>query len=128
MLQTNRQPEAHIERALKHAYAGIDQHASTQFDVVTEPFLPPKQRLEAVATDSLSRVSIDALERLYYDESVPPEAFKDVSDGSELLPSAEEIEQIRADVADLERVPMSVVLDVDVTTADGSNERERERE
>lgn len=125
MLQTDRQPEAHIERALKHAYAATNEHASTQLEVVTEPFLPPVRRLEAVAEDGLSRVSVDALERLYYDESVPPEAFEDVGGGSDLLPSAEEIHQTRVDVADLERVPLSVVLDVNVTNTDASNENER---
>ncbi|WP_436903532.1 hypothetical protein [Halovenus halobia] len=126
MLQTDRQPEAHIERALKHAYAAINKHASTQLDVVTEPFLPPERRLEAFAEDGLSRVSMDALEQLYYDELVPPEAFEDVGDGSELLPSAEEIQQVRADVAGLERVPLSVVLDANITAIDASNESEKE--
>jgi hypothetical protein len=123
MLQTNRQPEAHIERALRHAYAAINQHASAHLDVVTEPFLPPEKRLEAFETDGLDRVSVDALERLYYDESVPPEAFEGVDNGFELLPSAEEIRQTRADVADVERVPLSVVLDIDITTTDGSDRR-----
>jgi hypothetical protein len=126
MLQTNRQPEIYIERALRHAYAAMDQHASTRVDIVTEPFLPPQQRLAAVAADGISRVSMDALERLYYDESLPPEAFENVGEGHELLPSAEEIRQMRADVTPLERVPLSVVLDVDVNPLDEENGRENQ--
>jgi hypothetical protein len=103
----------------------MDQHASTRVDIVAEPFLPPRERLEAVTSDGIGRVSIDALEQLYYDESVPPEAFAEIGDDTELFPSAEEIRQMRAEVADLERVPLSVVLDVEVAPAD-TDGKERE--
>jgi hypothetical protein len=124
MIRTNQRLEHRIERAIQHAYATTDQHASTRLDIVTEPFLPPQQRLEAVATDGLDRVSLDALEHLFYDDSVPPEAFDDVDSGQSIVPSADEIRQIREETATLERVPLSVVLDVEITTTDLSDERQ----
>jgi hypothetical protein len=124
MIQTNQQLEPCIERAVQHAYAATDHHASIQFDIVTEPFLPPQRRLDAVSTEGFNRVSLDAFERLFYDDSVPPEAFDDVASENSIVPSADEVRQIREETAHLERVPLSFVLDVEVTTVDSSTERE----
>lgn len=122
MSQTDQPLEPHIN--LQHAYAETDQHAKTYVDSVCELFLPPQQCRDTVTTDGFDPVSVDAFERLCYDEAILPEAFDGVDSEASFVPSAEEVREMREETADLERIPLSVVLDGGVTTADPAEGRD----
>jgi len=105
-----------LTSAITEAEAANDRDATVLLDIVTQPFLPPKQRIQALKNGNAEQVSIGALDRLWYDDQVPPEdvvaAFTALYD-EEL--TVEDVETEREGAAMFERMPAPVVTNVEVS-------------
>lgn len=113
--------EYRVGSAIRQAEADQGMHASVELDVVTEPFLPPAQRIAALQQDEGEggQVSFEAFDRLFYDERVSAEelaAVVSVIEGEEV--TSELIRQARDEVMHFERPPTAVVTSVETETID----------
>lgn len=109
--------EYRVASAIRQAEADRGMHATVELDVVTEPFLPPEQRIAALQEDGFGRVSFEAFDRLLYDERVSDEELAAVVAAIEdegVTP--ETIRQERDGVMHLERPPTAVITNVEVET------------
>lgn len=112
--------EYRFASAIRQAEADRGMHATVELDVVTEPFLPPDQRIAALLGDSGGRVSLEAFDRLFYDERVSAEelaAVVSAIEDEEVTPEA--IRQGREGAMHFERAPATVVTNVETVTNDG---------
>lgn len=109
--------EYRLASAIQQAEADQGQHAKVEIDVVTEPFLPPEQRITALQEDGFERVSFEAFDRLFYDDRIPAEEFATVV--STLLDmdiTPEVIRQEREGMKGLERLSTPVLTSVEAKT------------
>lgn len=113
---TGDDPEHRLVSAIKQAEAAHQRHAKVDLSITTEPFLPPDKRLAALKRSDGDRVSLEALEHLFFDDTTSPEAFADalsVFNGEDISPDT--IRAEREEVAELARHPTLVITDVNVT-------------
>jgi len=109
-------PEHRLVSAIKQAEAAHQRHAKVDLSITTEPFLPPDKRLAALKRGDGDRVSIEALEHLFFDDTTSAEAFADALsafNGEDISPDT--IRAEREGAAQLARPPVAVITDVDVT-------------
>lgn len=107
--------EYRLSSAIKQAEAAHERNAIVTLNIVTEPFLPPEQRLEALKQDGFNRVSIGAFEHLFYDERVSPESLAEalsISGIEETTP--EDLKTEREAAEALLRPPTAVVTNVQI--------------
>ena len=106
-----------ITSAIKEAEAANDRDATVTLDIVTQPFLPPEQQIQALKDGDYDQVSADALDRLWYDERVPPADVVDAfaALGEDEL-TVEDVMAEREGAAMLERMPAPVITDVEVVS------------
>jgi hypothetical protein len=106
-----------ITSAIKEAEAANDRDATVTLDIVTQPFLPPEQQIQALKDGDYDQVSVDALDRLWYDERVPPANIADAfaALGEDEL-TVEDVMAEREGAAMLERMPAPVITDVEVVS------------
>ena len=113
---TGDDPEHRLVSAIKQAEASHQRHARVDLSITTEPFLPPEERLAALKRRDNDRVSIEALEHLFFDDTTSADAFADalsVFNGEEISPETIRVE--REGTAELARPPVAVLTDLDVT-------------
>lgn len=111
--------EYRFANAIRQAEADRGMHATVELDVVTEPFLSPDQRIAALLGDGGGRVSLEAFDRLFYDERVSAEelaAVVSAIEDEEVTPEA--IRQGREGAMHFERAPATVVTNVEIVTTD----------
>jgi hypothetical protein len=106
-----------ITSAIEEAEAANDRDATVTLDIVTQPFLPPEQQIQALKDGDYDQVSVDALDRLWYDERVPPANIADAfaALGEDEL-TVEDVMAEREGAAMLERMPAPVITDVEVVS------------
>lgn len=106
-----------ITSAIEEAEAANDRDATVTLDIVTQPFLPPEQQIQALKNGDYDQVSVDALDRLWYDERVPPADVVDAfaALGEDEL-TVEDVMAEREGAAMLERMPAPVITDVEVVS------------
>lgn len=109
--------EYRVASAIRQAEADRGMHASVELDVVTEPFLPPEQRIAALEEDGFARVSFEAFDQLFYDERVSADELAAVISAIDEEVAAEEIRKEREMMADFERVPTPVVTSVEAESS-----------
>lgn len=112
-----------ITSAIEEAEAANDRDATVTLDIVTQPFLPPEQQIQALKDGNYDQVSAEALDRLWYDERVPPADVVDAfaALGEEEL-TVEDVAAEREGAAMLERMPAPVITDVEVTSEPAEDE------
>lgn len=111
--------EYRLASAIQQAEADRGMHASVEVDVVTEPFLPPAQRIAALKEDGFARVSFEAFDRLFYDERVSADEFAAVVSAIDEEITVEEIRKERDLMPDFERIPTPVVTSVETESSNG---------
>lgn len=106
-----------ITSAIEEAEAANDREARVTLDIVTQPFLPPEQQIQALKDGNHEQVSAEALDRLWYDERVSPADVVDAfaALGEEEL-TVEDVMAEREGAAMFERMPAPVITDVEVTS------------
>lgn len=106
-----------ITSAIEEAEAANDREAMVTLDIVTQPFLPPEQQIQALKDGNREQVSAGALDRLWYDERVSPTDVVDAfaALGEEEL-TVEDVMAEREGAAMFERMPAPVITDVEVTS------------
>lgn len=106
-----------ITSAIKEAEAANDRDATVTLDIVTQPFLPPEQQIQALKDGNYDQVSVGAVNRLWYDERVSPADVVDAfaALGEEEL-TVEDVVAEREKAAMLERMPAPVITNVKVTS------------
>ena len=106
-----------VASAIETAEAANDRDATVTLDIVTQPFLPPDQQIEALKNGAYEQVTAAALDQLWYDEQVPP---ADVVDAFAALDETElTVEDVVAErkwTELVERMPTPVITDVEVNT------------
>lgn len=106
-----------IASAIEAGEAANDRDATVTLDITTQPFLPPAQQVEALKSGALEQVSLQALDRLWYDDQIPPVDAVDVFAAlGEPGLTVEDIEAMREDTEMIERMPAPVITDVEVTS------------
>ena len=109
-----------ITSTIKQAEATNQNHAVVDLDITTEPFLPPKRRLEALEQDDLGRISLEALEDLIMSNEIEAEAVVEALPDEESADDLEDIIQGREDAEAFERLPVSVVSNAEINIEDVS--------
>lgn len=103
-----------LQSAIEDAEAARDHNASVTIDIVTQPLLPPEDVVQALKDGHHDRVSAAEVERVWYDDSIPPAdvvaAFTAL--GVEDL-TVEDVRAERAGTAGIERMPAPVVVNVE---------------
>lgn len=113
---TGDDPEHRLVSAIKQAEAAHQCHAQVDLSITTEPFLPPEERLAALERGDSDRVSIEALEHLFFDDTTSADDFADALskfNGEEVSP--ETIRAEREGAAALARPPVAVLTDVEIS-------------
>jgi|AntDeeMetagen681_2_1112603.scaffolds.fasta_scaffold03925_4 hypothetical protein len=113
---TGDDPEHRLVSAIKQAEAAHQRHAQVDLSITTEPFLPPEDRLAALERGDGDRVSIEALEHLFFDSTTSANDFADALsefNGEEVSP--ETIRAERQGAAALARPPVAVLTDVEIS-------------
>ncbi len=119
LVETGDDVEYRLASAIRQAEADRGMHAAVEIDVVTEPFLPPEQRVAALREDGFGRVSFEAFDRLFYDERLPAEEFATLlSTELGMDVTADTIRQDRDAAMNFERVPTPIVTSVETETID----------
>lgn len=114
--------EYRVTSAIKQAEADCGMHATVELNILTEPFLPPDQRLAALKDDGFTRVSFEAFDRLFYDERVSAEELAVAASAiDEEGLTAENIRKMREAATHFERVPTPIVTSVQTVPDDGDN-------
>ena len=104
-----------IASAIEAAEAANDRDATVTLDVVTQPFLPPDQQIEALKNGAYEQVSAAALDQLWYDERVPPSDVVDAFSAlGETELTVEDVVAEREGTELVERMPTPVITDVEV--------------
>jgi hypothetical protein len=106
--------EYRLTVAIEQAESARRRDASVDLDIITQPFLPPEKRLEAIKQDE-GRVSVESLEQIFYDERSSPEEVADALSELDDEITPEEIRKEREEMGAIERPPISVVTDVQVS-------------
>ena len=117
LVETGDDVEYRLASAVRQAEADRGMHAAVEIDVVTEPFLPPEQRVAAIREDGFGRVSFEAFDRLFYDERLPAEELATVLSmelGMDVTPDT--IREGRDEAMNFERVPTPVITSVEAET------------
>lgn len=112
---TGDSPVHRLVSAIKQAEAANQRHAQVDLSITTEPFLPPEDRIAALKRGDGNRISVEALEHLFFDDTTSADAFADALsafNGEEISPDT--IRAEREGAAELARPPVAVVTDVDV--------------
>lgn len=105
--------EYRLTMAIKQAESARRRDASVDLDIITQPFLPPEKRLEAIKQDE-GRVSVESLEQIFYDERFSPEEVADALSELDDETTPEDIQEAREETGAIERPPISVVTGVQV--------------
>ena len=116
---TGDDPEHRLVSAIKQAEAAHQRHAQVDLSIKTEPFLSPEDRLAALKRGDSDRVSIEALEHLFFDDTTSADAFADalsVFNGEEVSPETIRVE--REGASELARPPVAVLTDIEITEAE----------
>lgn len=115
--QTGDDVRFRIAGAIEAAEAANNRDATVTLDVTTQPFLPPAQQVEALKSGAPEQVSVQALDRLWYDDQVPPADVVDVYAAlGEPGLTVEDIVAAREDTVMVERMPAPVITDINVTS------------
>jgi hypothetical protein len=113
LVLTDDDVEHRFASAITHAEAARERRATVDLEIITEPFLPPKKRLEALKQGGFQHVSADAFDQLFYDERVPADDVAAlVSEIQHEAIDPEVIETERAELAWIERPPPVAVVNV----------------
>jgi hypothetical protein len=121
--------EFRLVSAIKQAEATRGQQATVQLDVITEPFLPPKDRLQALKEDEFQRLSFEGFDQLFYDERVSPEELASVLSAFQTEDVAPEtIRREREGLDQIERLPPAVVVGAEQSTIHEGDLDERDQE
>lgn len=111
--------EHRLVNAIKQAEAAQQRHAHVDLSITTEPFLPPEERLAALKRGDSDRISIEALEDLFFDDTTSAADFADalsVFNGEEVSP--DEIREEREATDNFARPPTSIITDVSVEVSE----------
>jgi len=116
--QTDDNISHRIASAIKEAEAADDCDATVTLDIVTQPFLPPEQLIQVLEDGNFDQVSIGALNRMWHDERFSPVDVVDVFSAlGETELTVEDVKEERERTARFERIPSTVITDVEVSSA-----------
>ena len=106
-----------ITSAIEAAEAASNRDATATLDIITQPFLPLDQQIDAIQNGAIDQVSLQALDRLWYDDTVPPD---DVVDAYAALGepglTVEDVQTAREDTQSVERMPAPVITSIEPHT------------
>jgi len=112
-----------ITSAIKEAEAANDRDATVTLDIVTQPFLPPEQLIQTLEDGNFDQVSAEMLDRFWYDDRFSKADVVDVAAAlGETELTADDVATAREKAADFERIPSTVVTNVDVASETSSED------